>query len=254
MKMKNPKPEDIPALRKLWKEAFHDEDAFLDAFFSTGFSAARCRCIMEEGNALSALYWFDCTLKDAKYAYLYAVATTECHRGKGLCRALMADTHTHLTQQGYAGAVLVPGEESLFRFYEAMGYRVCGSVSSIAVSAPGIAPDVHLTELTVSQYATARRALLPEGGLIQEGSNLSFLRTYARFYGSDSWVLAGSTQNGIFTGFEFLGDTSGLPAITAAFGCREGRFRTPGNGQDFAMFLPLADNIPIPKYFGLAFD
>lgn len=254
MKMKNPKSEDIPALRKLWKEAFHDEDAFLDAFFAAGFSPERCRCITEDSKALSALYWFDCTLKNAKYAYLYAVATAGSHRRKGLCRALMADTHTHLTQQGYAGAVLVPGEESLFRFYEAMGYRVCGSVSTIAVSAPGRTPDVPLTELTVSQYAAARRAFLPEGGLIQEGDNLSFLHTYAHFYGGDSWVLAAGCQGDFLAGFEFLGDTSVLPSVTAALDCREGRFRMPGDEKDFAMILPFSDSTPIPKYFGLAFD
>ena len=76
-------------LRTLWKEAFGDEDAFLDIFYTHGFQFDRCRCITENGKVVAALYWFDCILSGRPVAYLYAVATDKHHRGKGLCRTLL---------------------------------------------------------------------------------------------------------------------------------------------------------------------
>ena len=102
MTIKQPAVDHIPALRLLWKEAFGDSDAFLDGFFRTGFDAARCRCTED---VAAALYWFDCTWKGKKLAYVYAVATAEASRCRGLCRMLMEDTHRHLETLGYAGAI-----------------------------------------------------------------------------------------------------------------------------------------------------
>ena len=36
------KEADIPALRRLWKQAFGDDDQLLDSFFSIAFSPDRC--------------------------------------------------------------------------------------------------------------------------------------------------------------------------------------------------------------------
>ena len=121
-----PTSRDIPALRSLWREAFGDEDSFLDAFFGTAYSPDRARVAMIDGNVAGALYWFDCSLEGRKYAYIYAVATAKSYRGRGVCTALMRDTHSHLKDGGYSGAVLVPGDAPLFAFYEKMGYRRLG--------------------------------------------------------------------------------------------------------------------------------
>ena len=95
MKADYPTREQTEGLCKLWQEAFGDNDAFLDAFWSTAFSSDRCRCITVDGEVAAALYWFDCRCENKPMAYLYAVATARSHRGKGLCKALMESTHTH---------------------------------------------------------------------------------------------------------------------------------------------------------------
>ena len=120
----------IPALRSLWTQAFGDDDAFLDLFFSTAYGETRCRCITLQGQIAAALYWFDCAAEGETFAYLYAVATDPAFRGKGLCRALMEDTHHLLKDQGYAGTVLVPGEPGLFDMYEKMSYTVLSGMNS----------------------------------------------------------------------------------------------------------------------------
>ena len=65
-----PKTAQIPQLRQLWKEAFGDTDTFLDSFFSLAFAPERCRCITLGDTVPSALYWFDCTCRGEKWAYL----------------------------------------------------------------------------------------------------------------------------------------------------------------------------------------
>ena len=81
-----PNVEQTAWLRRLWKEAFGDSDAFLDRFFTIAYSPDRCRCVTADGRVTAALYWFDCDCQGEKLAYLYAVATAQDCRGRGLCR------------------------------------------------------------------------------------------------------------------------------------------------------------------------
>lgn len=59
----------------------------------------------------------------AKYAYLYCVATKERFRGQGVMSALFSETIEDLSRKGFAGAFLVPTNETLVAFYERFGFR-----------------------------------------------------------------------------------------------------------------------------------
>ena len=89
MTIESPTPSRVASLRSLWKEAFGDGDAFLDTFFATAYLPSRTRCMVEGGEVVSALYWFDCEYSGKRIAYLYAVATAEKHRGRGYCQSLL---------------------------------------------------------------------------------------------------------------------------------------------------------------------
>lgn len=247
-----PTPRDIPALRQLWQEAFGDDDAFLDKFFTTGYSPDRCQVIPDGCKAAAALYWFDCQWEDKKLAYLYAVATAKAFQGKGLCRLLMEDTHRLLARKGYAGAVLVPGSPGLREMYEKMGYRTASSVREFSRKAGE--HEFPLAKISRAEYAQRRKSLLPAGGIVQEGAGLAFLETYATLYTGNGCLLC-AIQNG--QGLivpEFLGDTAHIPGILRYLGCPEGSFRTPGPGKPFAMFRSFTEDTSTPNYLGLAFD
>lgn len=242
---------DTEKLRKLWKEAFGDEDAFLNAFFGAAYSPDRCRTIDRDGQPAAMLYWFDCELQGEKLAYLYAVATAKAYRGRGLCHELMEKTHRELAEQGYRGAVLVPGEESLFRFYKTMGYLAFGPMEEFTcVPGPRAA---ELTQLTPNEYAARRRKLLPDGGVIQEKENLAFLQTQGSLYAGPDFLLAARRVETTLQGLELLGNKAAAPSILRALDCETGTFRTPGGNKHFAMYRPLRPR-PAPAYFGLAFD
>ena len=158
MNTTNPDLRHIPSLRKLWKTAFGDEDAFLDAFFSTGFSRDRCRCILEEDRPIAVLYWFDVFCKGQKFAYLYAVATDPGCRGRGLCRALMEDTASHLAAKDYHGLLLVPQKEPLREMYRKMGYEDSTGISKITCAAGDTAAQIR--NIDKEEYAALRRCFL----------------------------------------------------------------------------------------------
>lgn len=239
----------ITDLKKLWKQAFGDTDTFIDTFFSVAYSPDRCRYLTENGQLAAMLYWFDCDYQGKKIAYLYAVATEEAHRGNGFCRRLMDNTHRHLKGLGYAGAILVPADEDLFRLYEKLGYRTCCYVTEFTCAA---GEPIPLHAVSVSEYASARRQLLPKNGVLQEGAALALLDASTALYAGDGFVLTAVVEDGTAHIQELLGQAD--PAgIIAALGANNGHVRTPGNDTPFAMFLPFADT-PAPGYFGLALD
>lgn len=250
MTIKSPVSE-VP-LRQLWKEAFGDSDAFLDSFFGAAFSPERSRCAEEDGKLLGALYWFDVQVRQQKYAYLYAIATAKDSRGKGVCRALMAATHSELKAQGYSGCILVPQSQTLFRFYGAMGYQQCAGVEEIVCTAA--AEAVPLKEITAAEYAALRRKLLPPGGVVQEQENLEFLQTQCKLYAGEKCLLAATQKDGLLTAMEYLGETALCGGILRTLNCARGTFRMPGAQMPFAMYLPFFESSIKPEYFGLAFD
>ena len=251
MKTRHPTESDIPGLRALWKEAFGDTDAYLDCFFRFAFARERCLCTEDRGRITAALYWFDCTFRGRKIAYLYAVAVAQAYRGQGLCRHLMEDTHAHLDGYGYAGSILVPGSTSLFSLYGHLGYRTCSSVDEFFSSAAE--SGIPVRRIPVEEYALLRRNFLPEGAVIQEKENLDFLAAQYELFAGMDFLLAARCEKGILYAAEFLGNRSAIPSVLHALHCSRGEFRAPGDGKAFAMYYPL-QNTGIPHYFGLAFD
>ena len=250
MIIKNPAPEDIPALRSLWKEAFGDTDAFLDKFFRVGFAFDRCQLLMASGQPAAALYWFDCTWDGKKVAYLYAVATKKAMQGQGLCRKLMEDTHKHLQGLGYAGAALVPGNEGLFSLYEKFGYE-----SFCPMTEHTITPEkasLSLSQISWQEYEALRKPLLPENALLQEGKTLEFLSTFAQFYQGENCLLCGYPEEDVFHICEYFGNEDSLPQIAATFG-KNVTVRLPG-GNNSAMYHRLEDSSGLPAYLGLTLN
>ena len=251
MNIKNADAEYIPGLRRLWKEAFSDTDEFLDVFFSTAFASERSFIIEEKDKVTSALYVFDCLYKEEKIAYIYAVATAKDHRGKGLCRKLMEHTHKALRASGYKGAILVPGEPTLFDFYSKIGYKTCCYLNEVTDSSGSCGEPVQ--EISAEDFALLRRQMLPANVVIQEGENLEFLRAYAGFYKGDDFLFTASNENGTLVCHEFLGNTAKIPNVLRTMGCKEGTFRTIGKERPFAMYLPF-EGEDFPAHFGFAFD
>ena len=155
-----PQFTDLPHLRRLWLEAFGDEQEFWFHFIHRAKPLRRCRCVWENDALAAALYWFDCSWEGSKLAYLYGVATAAAFRGRGICRALMEDTRRYLKELGYHGIILVPAQPQLFEMYEKMGYSTCTYVREFDVTA---GDPIPLRQLTPAEYAQLRQKRLRQG-------------------------------------------------------------------------------------------
>lgn len=249
MTIDSPKQHNIPALRKLWQEAFEDGDDFLDGFFSTGFSPIRCRCLWQNNTLAAALYWFDCQWAGKKVAYVYAVATLKDFQGKGLCRALMEDTHAHLHKEGYAGAVLVPGSEELFKLYGKLGYAPCCKKTELTMQANK--PVTNCRQITVSEYHNLQKMFLPENAVFHGETALVFVATFCKFYAGEGFAFCAGKDEDTLYFQEFLGDISKVPGILTALKAEKGVLRIPG-GREFAMYHSLHGDSALPDYFDIS--
>lgn len=156
-------------------------------------------------------------------AYIYAVATAKKFQGQGICHKLMKDTHNHLKECGYEGAILVPGSEGLFRFYEGMGYKTCSYIREFHCE--GELQNISFKQIDKLRYGVLRRQYLPESGVIQEGVNLDFLETQAKFYAGEDFLLAACRDGDRLRGVELLGNEKAAAGMVHALGYNEGYFR-----------------------------
>ena len=247
MVFRNAAASDRSALTRLWQEGFGDPVAFIDLFMESGFTPERSLVAEVDGELAAMLYWFDCRLGSERYGYIYAVATDPRFQGQGIASRLMAETHGLLAQQGYAGAILSPGSESLFRFYGRMGYETCGWVAQRIHSAGAPLP---LRQLCTEEYASLRAQMLPDNGMAQEGANLAYLSRFAKFYAGEDFLaaVAGSSVA------EFLGKGAKIPGLLGALGLETAQVRRPGSDRPLVMGLRF-DRIKFPSvYFGFPFD
>ena len=263
MNIRTPELTDLPALQGLWQEAFGDTLEFIDTFFKTAFDCKRCFCVVDKNAVIAALYWFDCEYQGQPVAYLYAIATAETYQGQGLCHRLMEHTHRYLQKSGYLGAVLVPGNASLFQFYQSMGYQTCCYLEEFRCSTTDVLHQpaktthgsFHLHTITKTEYATLRKQLLPKDSVLQENICLDFLQTQVTLYAGEDFILAAHIEGQKLFAPELLGNNTNTEQILSALHCTEGFFRMPGTEKPFAMYLPLSENeLTLPAYFGLAFD
>lgn len=153
--------DDIPALSRLWTQAFGDTDEEIARFFREAFPHA-IGFAARDGETLAGMCFAlpqQVVCGEAVYssAYLYAVATDAAYRGQGVCRALLAFAEKELKKRGIQCLTLVPADEGLAAMYEKMGFSgpLRRERESAAPSSAGQAQPV-----TPIEYAGLRETLL----------------------------------------------------------------------------------------------
>ena len=164
----------------------------------------------------------------------------------------MDDTHRHLAEHGYFGALLVPGNKKLFDMYEKLGYRTACYIGEFNVIADHTAIDLRCIDK--EEYAALRRKYLPLGGVIQEKENLELANTFMKFYTGKDFLLAARIDKQQLIGVELLGNIQAAAGIVSALECKSSKFRIPDGNSPFAMYCALCTTSLLPRYFGFAFD
>lgn len=115
-------------MRELWQCCFGDEQDYLDLCFHQGNAVSHGAVLEAAGTVQSMLLVFSqgMTLPDGETVpmwYVYAFCTAPEWQSRGYGRTLLAWTETAAAQADVKAVVMVPGEPSLFQFYECLGYE-----------------------------------------------------------------------------------------------------------------------------------
>ena len=262
---------DIPALKALWKQAFGDEDAAIDAFFTTAYTPEGVFVLKEGGQVRAMACWLPATVcwdrRGWRAAYLYAVATDLDARGRGYCGRLLAFAEGFLEPRGAKALLLVPGEPSLRQFYGRHGYEEFSAVDLTELEAAPAAGESEWVEAPV--YLELRERFLAGRSYVSVPVPvLEFQNALARVYGGgllrliqgdrEGCACVAKDDQGRAILYELLwpGDKlEGASLAAAAVGAKEMLVRTPGGGTPFAMAKWLGEKpkLPLP-YLGIALD
>ena len=166
MEYRNPRPDEIDQMKRLWKVCFGDEDAYIDFYYAHGYEAANTFVAAEQERVVSMMTLLPVTMRTEQGSfrgrYVYAVATDPQHRGRGLMTALEAYAARMVQAQGDAFLTLVPASMPLFGMYVAHDGEAVGQCG-----VSGTAEPVFVTVFPVRFVCTDGAGLLFAGTALQ---------------------------------------------------------------------------------------
>ena len=256
MKYSVAKRSDLPALTKLWANCFGDDPKEINGFWSATFDRIQVY-IATDGNKLTAMscviptQFVDAEGESHSCGYVYAVCTDPQYRGQGICKSLMEYIHKNCP---YSYTSLVPAKESLFAFYEKLGYKTCFYHNEYTVTPR---KGSKIRPATSEVYRSIRELQLYDNFLSYEEY---FLPCAGQLYRIE-------TEDGLYCGCcykkedtllirELLPDSpEAASALCAHLNCKSAVVRTMGDSKPFGM-LRSQKGLPIPEqgYLGLALD
>ncbi len=247
---------DLPALTKLWATCFGDDPKEIQGFWSATFDRIMVYTATEGSKILAMTcviptHFVDEEGESHTCGYVYAVCTDPKARGRGICQGLMAYIHKNCD---FAYTALVPAEESLFPFYEKMGYHTVFYHSEYSVQPQ---KGGKIRPATAEVYRSIRELQLYDNFLSYEEYLLPCAGQLYRI----------ETEDGLYCGCcykkddtllirELLPDSEeAASALCAYLNCKTALVRTMGEDKAFGMLKSLK-GAPLPEYgyLGLAFD
>lgn len=160
--------QDGVSVKRLMGNVFHDEDRFLNLFFSY-FFPDNLLLGFKADEVVSMAFLLPAKLivnrKKVNATYLYACATSEHERGKGWMQAMINSAWEISSANGEAGLFLLPASESLYDYYEKLDFHnffYWDKKEFHFDRFPEIADDYQLKSIDSKQYHDLRQELLQE--------------------------------------------------------------------------------------------
>ena len=115
-------PEDLPAIKTLWRQAFGEGDDVESAI--RDFAGMTHAWVDErDGKVAAMLLTPPAQIGTHKGVYLCALATAKEWQNKGVATAMLNHVLDLLAQVGVEFAALIPENETLVPFYQARGFQ-----------------------------------------------------------------------------------------------------------------------------------
>lgn len=137
--------------RQLWKETFHDTEAFMELYFSRVYKSEYNVCSQIDGHVAGAFQAIPFTMLyhgcEVKTAYISGVSVKEECRKQDIGTNMMSQAHFDIFNKEAVFATLIPAEEWLYNWYGSLGY-----VRNITCTPP---PDIN--GMTFEQFDELQR-------------------------------------------------------------------------------------------------
>lgn len=159
---------DVPQIKNLMNSVFGDEESFLNRFFNLFYQdnvliAEANNCIVSMAFLLPNKIMIQGQL--LPITYLYACATHAEYRGKGLMSRIIEKAYDDVCKRGEVGLLLLPATESLYHYYENLGFKSSFFFDEILFSqedniAPTINSSFKIEKITAETYYQLRNITL----------------------------------------------------------------------------------------------
>lgn len=154
--------KDINGIISLWNEAFGDSEREIRFFLDNKFEPKNTLIYELCGEAVSMLFLLEgnMIINGAEYPsyYLYAACTAKKCRGRGIMAELLDKAKLLAAEREKCFICLMPGEKSLFDFYERFGYKTVFARKKLYINASDLLNNQNASnESTFSDYYEKRK-------------------------------------------------------------------------------------------------
>ena len=120
-------------MHQLWSEVFGDTKQDIDDFFVKVYDPALSFTHTIDNQIVAMLHIVPLQREHEQIAYIYAVATKEQHRHKGIASTLITSALRTIEQGRFHSAMLIPADQTTAKFYEKFGFRATGEMFNSAL-------------------------------------------------------------------------------------------------------------------------
>ncbi|MBQ2904420.1 MAG: GNAT family N-acetyltransferase [Clostridia bacterium] len=182
---------DINGMISLWNEAFGDAENEICFFLDNKYISENTLIIEENGKIASMLFLLEgnMRIKAVSYPsyYLYAACTAEEFRGRGFMAELLAEANRIAFSRGKDFICLMPGEKSLFEFYEKHGYVTAFSKKILTVKRKDCDYSSEFRKIAVNDYQKLRNNAFSEFDYFEwDNRSVEFAFSHNRMYSGQS--------------------------------------------------------------------
>lgn len=107
-------------IKRLWSVCFGDERSYVEFFLDN--CPHECIGLFHDNMLVSMLFLLDGKIGSFRIKYIYAACTQPEFRNRGYMAELISFSKDFCQNQKYDGLFLVPAEDSLYVYYQKMGF------------------------------------------------------------------------------------------------------------------------------------
>lgn len=186
-------------LKSLWHACFGDSNEYVDLYFDSHDVSRHTMVFMDGERPISMLSLLPMTVVTRAgimpARYIYAVATKESYRGRGISTRMLDAAHRTMQALGVKLSVLVPASGELYNFYGRRGFDTEFFAGSAIVRADEIRPflgSFAVSEATPKEFMNIReRAFSGRTMFVRwDGDALGYRLTETAFSGGETLLLS----------------------------------------------------------------